>query len=217
VFFTQFSRKDVKLMRKLFSTVRGKVLDLGCGDFVHRLGFTPGDQYVGIDISKTKYTTVLGDIQNLPFKNESFDCCICNAVLEHVEEPLKALKECKRVLRKGGMLWLSVPFLQPIHANDDFRRWTNEGIVREVKRTGFLVSETYASYGVLDTLEYLLFNAIGWKIFKEKTGRRFGSILYISVLAILFLVVRILAIVFGSHQNKDIRYAISFVVIGYKE
>jgi ubiquinone/menaquinone biosynthesis C-methylase UbiE len=44
------------------------------------------------------------DIYNLPFKDETFDSVIICFVLEHLQNPVQALKETKRVLKKGGTL-----------------------------------------------------------------------------------------------------------------
>lgn len=44
------------------------------------------------------------DIYDLPFKDETFDSVIICFVLEHLRNPLQALKETKRVLKKGGKL-----------------------------------------------------------------------------------------------------------------
>ncbi len=49
------------------------------------------------------------DIQNIPFENNTFDVVICNHVLEHVENDMKALSEIKRILKKTGFAILMVP------------------------------------------------------------------------------------------------------------
>ena len=111
---TRFGKKDLKLMRGTFASLHGRVLDIGCGDMLDRVGFTPGDEYVGVDITKSKYTVALADVHKLPFKNESFDSCICNAVLEHVKEPEIVLSECNRVFKQGGVM--GVGSISPAHS-----------------------------------------------------------------------------------------------------
>ena len=54
------------------------------------------------------------DIHKMPFDNNSFDFVLCNHVLEHVENDIKALSEIKRVLKKGGRAIVQVPFYHPI-------------------------------------------------------------------------------------------------------
>lgn len=53
------------------------------------------------------------DIQNLPFKDGSFNVVICNHVLEHVQDDRKSMQEIFRVLCKGGWSILQVP-ISPI-------------------------------------------------------------------------------------------------------
>ncbi len=54
------------------------------------------------------------DIHNMPFENNVFDIVLCNHVLEHVKDDILALKEIRRVLKKGGYSILQVPFYNPL-------------------------------------------------------------------------------------------------------
>ena len=45
----------------------------------------------------------------LPFPDECFDGVVCQEGIEHLEHPAAFLRECARVLRKGGPLWLTTP------------------------------------------------------------------------------------------------------------
>ncbi|MEK7642712.1 MAG: methyltransferase domain-containing protein [Patescibacteria group bacterium] len=58
---------------------------------------------------------IVGDIHDLPLKDESVDAVICMNILEHVEDPQKAIKEMHRVLKKGGYLYLDTPFIFYYH------------------------------------------------------------------------------------------------------
>ncbi len=69
------------------------------------------------------------DIHDLQFADESYDVVVCNAVLEHVETPERAISELGRVLRPGGRIWVEVPFNQPYHAApSDFWRVSPSGL-----------------------------------------------------------------------------------------
>ncbi|MFC1704746.1 class I SAM-dependent methyltransferase [Nanoarchaeota archaeon] len=76
---------------------------------------------IGIDLSKEliklnkdrNIKLKIGDAEKLRFDNNSFDIVIACAVIEHVDNPNKMLSECYRVLRKNGILILTV--LNPIH------------------------------------------------------------------------------------------------------
>lgn len=69
-------------------------------------------------LSNIKYTTadlnspwadVKLDVQEIPFKDNSFDVIMCNHVLEHVDNDMKAMKEFYRVLKPGGWGIFQVP------------------------------------------------------------------------------------------------------------
>jgi ubiquinone/menaquinone biosynthesis C-methylase UbiE len=66
-------------------------------------------QHVGIDHADTLHDKasidLLGTAYAIPVADEYFDTAICTAVLEHLEEPDRATKETKRVLKRGAMLF----------------------------------------------------------------------------------------------------------------
>lgn len=65
-----------------------------------------------VNFGKTKFPAlelIQGDIQSLDFPDYSFDVAIATAVIEHVPDPAKAMREAKKVLRSGGLLVLTAP------------------------------------------------------------------------------------------------------------
>ncbi len=111
------------------------ILDVGCGE-----GFTLAklkDEHIGKSLEGIEYLDRAielgkqhnpdikikkGTIYNLPYKDNSFDLIICTEVLEHLEDPGKALKELVRVTRKYCLL--SVPN-EPIFMLSNFLRGKN--------------------------------------------------------------------------------------------
>src|SRR3989338_7828337 len=74
---------------------------------------------------------VEADIQNLPFGDEELEGVLCLYVLEHVENPFKATSELFRVLKTGGKMFVSVPFIWPYHAAKqykDFWRFSEDSL-----------------------------------------------------------------------------------------
>lgn len=73
---------------------------------------------------------IVGDIHKMPFDDDSIDAIVCMAVLEHVENPILALKEMYRVLKPGGYCFIYVPFLFYYHAEKgyykDYWRFTTD-------------------------------------------------------------------------------------------
>ena len=69
------------------------------------------------------------DMQKLPYKSSSFDCVISDQVIEHLEDPWKAVKESHRVLKKGGIAIHATCLLMPIHpCPKDFWRFTPDAL-----------------------------------------------------------------------------------------
>ncbi|HZS90119.1 MAG TPA: class I SAM-dependent methyltransferase [Chloroflexota bacterium] len=90
-------------------------LDLGCGRGIHRelleaLGYRVRSiDYAG-DAADER-----GDAHALPYRDGVFRLVLSIAVLEHLAEPVVALREVRRVLRSDGVLVGTVAFLEPFH------------------------------------------------------------------------------------------------------
>jgi SAM-dependent methyltransferase len=108
------------------------LLNIGSGErFIggEKLDIKKLRTFINMDIFPFRGVNALGDAHNLPFKNEVFDGVICQAVLEHVENPFRVVKEIYRVLRKDGILYVEVPFIQGYHPSPkDLYRFTLEGL-----------------------------------------------------------------------------------------
>lgn len=117
-------------IEKVAPLIEGRVLDFGCGSKPYQSLFTSASSYVGVDI--------YWDGINLPFPDDSFDAVVAFEVFEHVFQAVDTLKELKRVLRPGGNLVISTPFMFGEHeAPFDFFRYTSFGILRLVQSLGF--------------------------------------------------------------------------------
>lgn len=82
-----------------------------------------------IDIIDYNNVDLVCDIHHLPFNNNTIDVIINIAVLEHINNPKKVIKEIHRVLKPQGYIFSFVPFMQGYHASPhDFFRFTHEGI-----------------------------------------------------------------------------------------
>lgn len=58
---------------------------------------------------------IVSDITSIPRPNGSFDAVMCTEVLEHVPDPVAALKELNRLLKPGGHLLITAPFASLTH------------------------------------------------------------------------------------------------------
>lgn len=87
------------------------------------------DGYVNIDLFAVPGVDIAADAEALPFRSQLFQRIECDAVLEHVRDPVQVMHELQRVLAPGGYLHLVTPFCHPFHAYpQDYRRFTPEGL-----------------------------------------------------------------------------------------
>lgn len=87
-----------------------------------------------------------GSLLALPFPDNSLDTVICTEVLEHCTDPQAAVNQMRRVLRPGGLLLVTSPFLWPWHGVDgeynDYWRFTHQGWALLLKAfTGVQIQE----------------------------------------------------------------------------
>jgi len=73
---------------------------------------------ISVDINESYNPDVVGDICDLNmFKDESIDGIICTAILEHVYNLFKAVQEIYRILKKGGKVFVYLPWIWRYHAS----------------------------------------------------------------------------------------------------
>jgi SAM-dependent methyltransferase len=101
-----------------------RVLEAGCG-FRSPVEFGDHAYVVGLDIDKTAVRrndkldeALVGDLQTYPLPAEAFDLIFCRFVLEHLQDPERALENMRRALKPGGWLTLMFP-----------NRWSLKGVV----------------------------------------------------------------------------------------
>jgi SAM-dependent methyltransferase len=83
---------------------------------------------VGFDIYATPTVQLIADAHRIPFRDQSFDAAVVQAVLEHVVDPAGVVSELCRVLRPNGLVYAETPFMQHVHEGPyDFTRFTESG------------------------------------------------------------------------------------------
>lgn len=81
--------------------------------FMQRFEAQHGEGYVTADL-ESPLAKVKMDIHEMPFEDNRFDIVLCNHVLEHVADDIKAMEEIHRVLKPGGWALMQVPFFSPV-------------------------------------------------------------------------------------------------------
>lgn len=143
-----FSRKRLyEIVTKYSYYMTGKCMDFGCGIQPYRK-LLPADEYVGIEIEteNKKKEIVYYDGYKIPFSDGEFDSIISSEVFEHVSNIEDIVVELNRVLKLGGTMLITVPFVYPRHCEPyDYKRYTMHGIENLLKNAGFECVEEQSS------------------------------------------------------------------------
>lgn len=100
--------------------LKGKTfLDVGCGlgqfsQWAHKRGAKVtatdlGENLLTLTRQRVPVKTVIGDLKKLPFKDNTFDYVLCTEVVEHTENPTRAVKEILRVAKPKGRVLITTP------------------------------------------------------------------------------------------------------------
>jgi SAM-dependent methyltransferase len=114
-----------------------RVLDVGCGEKPYLPYFAGAREYVGVDVDEGAQADLVGAAEQLPVADASFDLVLCLQVLEHVDDPARAVRELNRAVRPGGRVLLATHGVYPYHPGPaDYWRWTHTGLARLLEDNG---------------------------------------------------------------------------------
>lgn len=149
-------------LNKFKKYLKGKCLDVGCGD-----GFITSElnkiiPTIGLDISdiaikkaKKNYSNInflKGSVTNLPFKKDQFNCIFASELIEHIQDSEAMFNEFNRILKKNGNLIMTTPELTKLKnifialfywdkyyhpANPHIRFYSKKALTEILKRFGF--------------------------------------------------------------------------------
>lgn len=133
------------------------ILDAGAGEsqfkkycshlkyIAQDFGQYSGDGEVGLQTGTwdTSKLDIVSDILSIPLPNHSVDAIMCTEVLEHIPDPIGAIKEFSRLVKPGGYLLITAPFASlthfaPYHFASGFSRFFYEKFLPE---NGFEISD----------------------------------------------------------------------------
>jgi SAM-dependent methyltransferase len=187
-----------KAMTGLAPELKGLLLDVGCGSKPYQRLFEV-KEYVGLDIDSeiTRQRGIadhLYDGKKFPFEDASFDAVLCNQVLEHVFNPDEFLSEIMRVLRPGGKLLLTAPFVWDEHEQPyDYARYSSFGLRALLEKPGFRIMDHKRS-GDDASILFQLANAYLFKVIQRfsKPVRLLFTFTVMAFINCLGLVARLL-------------------------
>ncbi|MFH1538501.1 MAG: methyltransferase domain-containing protein [bacterium] len=139
--------------------IKGRVVDLGCGTAQYKEDILEiADEYIGVDWENSAHSSSNVDVfanlsGPLPFKDDFADTIVSFQVMEHLPEPGVFLSESRRILRTGGRLFLTVPFMWHVHeAPHDYFRYTRYGLEYLLEKAGFADIQITELTGVWQTI-----------------------------------------------------------------
>ena len=113
----------------------GMVVDLGGKKTNKRGAFRPPDstegRWIYVNLDTDVSPDIVADVQDVPLEDGVADCVLSTEVIEHLPDPAACVMEAHRILKPGGALILSAPFLYPVHGDPhDYQRFTADGLKR---------------------------------------------------------------------------------------
>ncbi len=114
------------------------------------------------NIWDTSKVNIVSDIIDIPLEDYSVDAVLCTEVLEHIKNPILALHEFSRLIKKGGCLLLTAPFCSlthfaPYYFSNGFSKYWYEENLRDV---GFEIEEIVANGNYFDYIRQELLRLV---------------------------------------------------------
>lgn len=152
-----FSLINHSLEKRIKKYCSGRLIDIGCGIKPYFEMTAPYvDEHIGVDHVETFHDRsnidIFGSAYKMSVESEDYDTVLCTDVLEHLEEPGKAITEACRVLKPGGYAIYTVPLFWHLHEEPrDFYRYTKYGLHYLFEKNGFELVEIKALSGFFVT------------------------------------------------------------------
>ncbi len=218
VFFNPFffARKNLaSAISDLSIYIDGHLLDVGCGSKPYRTLFNV-ETYRGLDID-SPITRDLGmaddlyDGKKFPYEDGTFNSALCNQVLEHVFNPDEFLSEINRVMKSGGKLLLTVPFVWDEHEQPyDYARYSSFGLEELLEKKGFQII-SHQKLAADATIIFQLSNAYLFKV-----TQRWPRLVKLLFTGTVMATVNILGIIAGKLLPANPDLFLDHVVLAEK-
>jgi SAM-dependent methyltransferase len=160
---------------------KGVFLDAGCGTQPFRAVIEPQvERYIGYDVEpRSGQVDLLGDLEDMHLvADRSIDVALCSEVLEHVPHPQAAMGELARIIRPGGVLVLTVPFLARLHEEPhDYFRYTRHGLRRLLDDAAFDIEELVETGSIFSFLGHQVSLAVLGLTWQWRRVRRVATAL----------------------------------------
>jgi ubiquinone/menaquinone biosynthesis C-methylase UbiE len=191
---------------------KGKLLDIGCGTMPYKSIFiSKVTKYIGIDKNNSA-ADIKGDFLNIKLLDNSFNTILCTQVLEHTYDPIQFLEKIHTILKKNGILILTVPFMGSLHETpNDYYRYTEYALKYLLKQAKFQIIYIHGQGNWISAIgqEYIFYLESTFNRFLLKYPKR-----------VLQLAVQLIVRAFSqlpSRYTKPDRCPINYIVVARKK
>lgn len=170
------------------------------------------EDVINVDVSPYAGVDVVADVCQLPFEDNYADAIISECLLEHVKDPIVAVKEMYRVLKPDGMVYISTPFIVGFHSSPgDYQRWTASGL-RELLKD-FKEEELGIAAGPTNAMTYILRE---WLAMALSFNFDFLQQILTLFFMVIFAPLNLLDFIFARYESAK-KIAHIFYFIGIKK
>lgn len=150
------------------------------------------------------------DATNLPYENESFDCHVSIETLEHIPDPLAYFREAARILKPGGVVAFTAPFLYRAHPDfeSDFSRFLPGAYRQMASINGLVLEEWHANSGIGGTCASLINQYVIRQFIETNSLFKY---FFLPILPIVFITTNLIGFVMDI--RPDIRFATRFLIV----
>jgi SAM-dependent methyltransferase len=142
--------------------LKGRLLDFGCGSKPYK-NLLEVDEYIGVDFVNeghphdNEQIDVYYDGKTIPFPDNSFDSILSSEVFEHVFNLPEILKELERVLKPGGKILITCPFVWKEHElPHDYARYTLFALEDMLQKNNFTIRVINKSGNFIQVISQLV-------------------------------------------------------------
>jgi SAM-dependent methyltransferase len=154
-----FVRKGLQIgIRKYSHQLHGKLMDFGCGSKPYRSFFIV-EEYIGVDFVNeghphdNEQIDVFYNGKTIPLPEAYFDSVLSSEVFEHIFNLEEVLKEINRVMKRGGKLLVTCPFVWNEHeVPNDYARYTRYALAQLLAKNGFEILEYHKTGNFVRTI-----------------------------------------------------------------
>lgn len=209
--------------------MKGKLLDLGCGNKPYYDIYSETcDSSVGCDVPSTLHKNSVVEVEcaaediGRHFPENSFDSVLCTEVLEHTSDDMKVISNVNKLLKPGGSLLISSPFIYVLHEPPyDHRRYTSYGLKKLLEENDFEVTGMHSLGGTYSSA-FMIFHAALLKIFYfifKKAGLKLYKVSFIRAILnlpeLILYNINIFSFRNKLNKNKELTVNEMFASPGY--